>query len=103
LYINIRKQSLKTYEDIEKFIENETRRKDDKKNSIYYETSGLGTKVAKFLKAGSEIIDGSTEKTFVQRLGISTSTYQDIKKRILKEITNERDPKCKVKGLTYSF
>jgi hypothetical protein len=55
----------------------------------------LGTKVNKFLKAGADSIEYSTEKNFVQRLGISTSTYQDIKKRILKEIMNDKDPRCK--------
>jgi hypothetical protein len=87
---------LRTYEDIEKYLELENRKKDDKKMN-FFESCGIGTKINRFLRANNEFIDSNEkEKQLVKKLGITKSTYYDIKRRILKEALNEKDPKGKI-------
>ena len=74
-------------------MEIENRRKDSKKN-ILFENCGLGNKINRFLRANTEWCEsGEKEKQFIKKIGISKSIYYDIKKRILKEVINEKDSK----------
>lgn len=62
-----------------------------------FENCGIGTKINRFLRANSEYTDsGEKEKQLIKKLGITKTTYYDIKRRILKEAINEKDPKSKI-------
>jgi hypothetical protein len=92
---------MKTYDEIEKYLELDSRsKKDDKKNNIIYESCGLGGRINRYLKFGidesNELDANEKEKQFIKNLGIPKSTYYDIKKRITKELLSEKDPKSKI-------
>lgn len=89
---------MKTYEDIEKFLEMDSKlKKDDKRNNTVLEACGLGGRMSRFLRFGveeaNELDSNEREKSFIKNLGIPKSTYYDIKKKITKELLLEKDPK----------
>jgi hypothetical protein len=91
---------LKTYEDIEKYLEYESRHKkeESKKNPMIIETCGLGARINRFLQNAEEFDkskDKDLEKDFLKSLNLPKSTYYDIKKKINKELINEKDSKSK--------
>ncbi len=96
---------LKTYEDIEKHLEIESRnRKEDKKLNNSYNSSfdnmGLGGKINKFLRNPSvlneEKLNGNVsdisdqEKKLIKELNINRKGYKEIKKIILNELNMEK-------------
>lgn len=96
-----KKAGIKTYEEIEKYLEVESRsKKDEKKHQAIFENCGLGGRISRYLKFGneenSELDANEREKNFIKNLSIPKSTYYDIKKRINKELFNERDSKSKI-------
>jgi transcriptional adapter 2-alpha len=95
-----KKMGLKTYEEIEKYLEVDSRsKKEDKKSHQIYENCGLGGRLNRFLKFGmeenSELDSNEKEKDFIKNLDIPRSTYYDIKKRITKELLMRKDNKGK--------
>jgi hypothetical protein len=96
---------LKTYEDIEKHLEIESRnRKEDKKTNSSYNSSfdnmGLGGKINKFLKNPSilneEKVNGNMtdiseqEKKLIKELNINRKGYKEIKKIMMNEVNIEK-------------
>lgn len=74
--------NLKTYEEIENYLESESRKnKDDKKNSLLLDGS-LSLKLDKELNAASEE-HTQLEKEFIKKKNINTAMYNEIKLRIL--------------------
>ena len=86
---------LKTYEDIEKHLETESRnKKDDKKNNINMNYEAIGFKLNKFynrqqLHANSQNMENELEKVLVRDYGLAKSDFIDVKKVILKELLSE--------------
>lgn len=90
---------LKTYEDIEKHLEIESRnRKEDKKvnnsHNTYFDNVSLGGKINKFLRntcLNEEKPNGMTneiteqERRFIKELNINKKVYKEIKKTILND------------------
>lgn len=88
---------LKTYEEIEKHLEMESRnKKEDKKNGnngMVFDNVSLGGKVTKFLRNSSTNQEQNglhydlleTEKRIIRELGLSKKTYKDLKKSVLSE------------------
>lgn len=96
---------LKTYEDIEKHLEIESRnRKEDKKiNNSYnssFENMSLGGKINKFLRNSSLLtedkVNGNSndfseqEKKLIKELNINRKIYKEIKKIILTEVNMDK-------------
>jgi len=83
---------LKTYDDIEKYLETENRnKKDDKKNIINLDYEGLGFKLNKFYEKhnNSQNLENELEKILIKEHSFSKNELIDIKKIIIKEIMNE--------------
>ena len=87
---------LKTYDDIEKYLEIESRnKKEDKRsnNNHNSENLSLGGKISKFLKDknGNEYYNEITEyeKKFIKELKIKKSDYKEIKKAFLDDLNLE--------------
>jgi len=94
----IRKAGIKTYDEIEKYLEvNSRNKKDDKKHQMIYDSCGLGSRISRFLRFGDEenheLDSNEREKNFMKNLNVSRSTYYDIKKRITKELITEKETK----------
>jgi hypothetical protein len=64
---------------------------------MIFESCGLGGRINRYLQLGNEEnaeLDANVrEKNFIQSLGLSRSTYYDMKKRINKELLAEKDTK----------
>lgn len=96
---------LKTYDDIEKHLEIESRnRKEDKRlinthNSIF-ENVGLGGKINKFLRNCNSLNEEKTnglvndisefEKKFIKELRIKKNEYKDIKRSISNDMNHDK-------------
>ena len=93
---------LKTYNDIEKHLEVESRiRKEDKRSSNNHgslnENGSLGGKIPKFLRGSNEDKNGNdsfneiteSEKNLIRELKIKKSEYKEIKKTLLNDISFE--------------
>lgn len=87
-----KKLGLRTYDDIEKYLEVDSRnKKDDKKNPILFDTSGIGLKLNEFLKKGNnQNFDNDMEKNLSKEFGITKSESLEIKKAIVKELLYEK-------------
>ena len=105
----LRNIGLKTYEDIEKHLEVETRNKKEDKRSNnnhnnLFENISLGGKITKFLR-GSNINNEDKnvnesyneiteyEKKFIKELKIKKSEYKEIKKTLVNDISFENKSK----------
>jgi len=76
---------LKTYEDVEKYLEVDSRRnKESKKKNIFYDSGSTALKLAKEIKSMNEDLS-NTERDFVKKKNIPLPLYQDIKTQISKE------------------
>jgi hypothetical protein len=75
-------------------------KKDDKKNQLYYESSGIGGRINRYIKFGpnenNELDENVREKNFIKDLAIPKSTYYEIKKRIIKESLLDKESKSKI-------
>lgn len=64
---------------------------------MIFDACGLGGRINKYLQLGNEenqeLDANEREKNFIKTLGISRSTYYDIKKRVNKELLSEKDSK----------
>ena len=64
---------------------------------MIFESCGLGGRINRYLQLGNEenaeLDVNVREKNFIQSLGLSKSTYYDMKKRINKELLAEKDTK----------
>lgn len=83
---------LKTYDDIEKHLETESRnKKDDKKNNINLDYEAIGFKLNKFYDRhyNTQKLEDELEKVLVRDYGFSKSDFIDVKKVIIKEIMSE--------------
>lgn len=83
---------LKTYEDIEKHLETESRtKKDDKKNNFNLDYEAIGFKLNRFYErnAHSNNLENELEKVLVKDYGFSKSDFIDVKKVIIKELISE--------------
>lgn len=75
--------NLKTYEDVEKYLEMDNRRnKDEKKSNLFYENGVIGLKLDKEI---SSVVDelSQAEKDFVRKKNIPNNLYSEIKHRLL--------------------
>lgn len=75
---------LKTFEDIEKYLEYDNFKKNKEKTSLY-ENGGIESKIDKEINS-NEIT--ATEKEFIKRKNISQEMFNEIKQRIVKESRN---------------
>lgn len=83
---------LKTYDDIEKHLETESRnKKDDKKNNIHLDYEAIGFKLNKFYDrhAYSQNLESELEKVLIKDYGFSKNDFIDVKKVIIKELMSE--------------
>ena len=83
---------LKTYDDIEKHLETESRnKKDDKKNNFNLDYEAIGFKLNRFYdrQANSQNLESELEKVLVKDFGFSKSDFIDAKKVIIKELISE--------------
>jgi hypothetical protein len=90
---------IKTYNEIEKYLEIESRnKKDDKRVPYLFENSSLGSRLNRFIKYqnNNDIDANSMENDFIRRLEIPRPTYNEIKARIMRNLVSDRnEPKCK--------
>lgn len=83
---------LKTYDDIEKHLETESRnKKDDKKNNINLDYEAIGFKLNKFYdrNPNSQKLEDELEKVLTKDYGFSKNDFTDVKKVIIKELMSE--------------
>lgn len=98
---------MKTYEDIEKHLEVESRnKKEDKRtnnnHNSFFENVSLGGKITKFLRGSnvSNVVEEKNgnescseiseyEKKFIKELKIKKSDYKEIKKTLLNDLSSE--------------
>jgi transcriptional adapter 2-alpha len=83
---------LKTFEDIEKHLETESRnKKEDKKNIINLDYESIGIKLNKFYEKhnSNQNLENELEKILIKEYGFSKNDLIDIKKVIIKEIMSE--------------
>jgi hypothetical protein len=96
---------LKTYEDIEKHLEIESRnRKEDKRlsntHNLIFENVSLGGKINKFLRNSSALNEeksnglfydiSENEKKFIKDLRIKKNEYKDFKKSMLNDLNQDK-------------
>ena len=87
-----KKIGLKTYDDIEKHLENESRnKKEEKKNNINLDYEPIGLRLDKFHKKfhNKMNLENELEKILIKENGFSKSNFEDIKKAIIKELIIE--------------
>jgi len=83
---------LKTYDDIEKHLETESRnKKDDKKNNINLDYEAIGFKLNRFYdrNPNSQKLEDELEKVLIKDYGFSKTDFVDVKKVIIKELLSE--------------
>jgi len=89
---NYKSLGLKTYDDIEKHLETESRtKKDDKKNTINLDYEAVGFKLNRFYdrNANSHMLESELEKVLIKDFGFSKNDFIDVKKTIIKELMSE--------------
>jgi transcriptional adapter 2-alpha len=89
---NYKSLGSKTYDDIEKHLETESRtKKDDKKNTFNLDYEAVGFKLNRFYdrNANSHMLESELEKVLIKDFGFSKSDFIDVKKTIIKELMNE--------------
>lgn len=73
---------LKSYEDVEKYLEVDTRRnKESRKSNVFYESASTAIKLGKKVKETNDDIS-NTEKDFIKRKNIPLNIYFEIKNKI---------------------
>jgi len=83
---------LKTYDDIEKHLETESRnKKDDKKTNINLDYEAIGFKLNKFYEKhnSNPNLENELERILIKDYGFSKNDLIDVKKVIIKEVINE--------------
>ena len=97
--IDYQNQGLKTYDDIEKKIENTMKmhkkyhKKENTFNNMITETCGIGSNIKNFLiNCPDEIQDSKEiEENFLKKVGMSKETFKFIKKQIAQSIIEEKN------------
>ena len=97
--IGYQNQGLKTYDDIEKKIENNMKmhkkyhKKENTLNNMITETCGIGANIKNFLiNCPDEIQDSKEiEENFLKKINMSKETFKYIKKQIAQSIIEERN------------
>lgn len=82
----------KSYEDIEKYLEIESRnKKEDKKNNIGLDYDGIGFKLSKFFSKNANVqaLENDLEKNLSKEYGISKAESIELKKAVIKELITE--------------
>jgi transcriptional adapter 2-alpha len=88
-----KEMGLKTYDDIEKYLECETRnKKDDKKNIQTFENEGLRNSLDKFLSknsvSGKLALENEFEENLMRFTGLEKNELENYKKELYKEYQN---------------
>lgn len=86
--VSFQQLGLKTFEDIENYLDTDGRRnKESKKSNIFYENGSTSLKLSREIRNTNEDLS-NTEKDFIKRMTIPVQVYLDIKNRLHKESKN---------------
>ena len=72
---------------------------------MLYESSGLGSKVQKFLRCNADPDSGlpDKERNFIKSLGVKKEIYNDVKNRITKDLLSNKETELNITNLKTSI
>lgn len=84
-----------TYEDIQRTIEQEAKKNtyNNNKENVSSNSSSTGEQITKFLRNNNNVDEREAEKDFIKSIGVPKGIYNELKKKIKKDVLNEKTSK----------